>query len=76
VTLVIGRVNKMGKFTEQTINEEGWYFWYPSPHRCHSRTQDQYMYVEKDMIPYLNCPRYEGTYIGPIIPPRIEDCGV
>ncbi len=59
------------EFTEVTLKEPGHYYYYPDASPCHEFDQPKFVVVEKDAIDdgWLRCPKWAGTYIGPIIPP-------
>ncbi len=50
-----------GRFTEATLREAGWYFWYPG----HGLPGQFTWQSETDTI------RRTGTYIGPVEPPKL-----
>jgi len=70
----------VNKFTEETLETEGWYFFYPDEELNKGRSRlhmvkEGFVYIEQDAIngSYLKCPKYQGFYIGPIDPPKLED---
>jgi len=60
----------MNEFTETTLEEAGWYFFYPQNPGKFGRPK----YVELEQCTIrdgdLHCKAYAGVYIGPIIPPK------
>lgn len=60
------------RFTEETIQTEGWYFFYPKHPGKYERPK--FVLVDSDSIEggYLKCKRYAGTYVGPVQPPAQE----
>ena len=56
-------------FTEQTLQKEGWYFWYPQ--YASNGKVPQWLFVREEAITdgELKCKMYAGRYIGPYTPP-------
>jgi len=55
----------MKSYTEKTIPEPGWYFWYPQ--YPEAGRVPQFIKVEEDTLEgkWLECKGYAGSYYGP-----------
>lgn len=60
-----------GQFNEITLENAGWYFFYPTKPDAFGKPC--YVNLEKDTIDDgdLQCPKYAGTYLGPLTPPAL-----
>jgi hypothetical protein len=58
-------------FSEVTIKNPGWYFFYPKHPDKYERPK--FVEVGQDSIDdgWLRCRKYAGTYMGPIVPPSL-----
>jgi hypothetical protein len=61
--------HEYARFTEATLTQPGWYFWYPTEESFHN---PQFIRIREEQVASRHLRFVPvGTYIGPIDPPKL-----